>query len=176
MSAWLKAFFIAAGMFVATTVCAKLAGYVVNISHSMPMGIYRLTSVMPQRGSVVSTCIDAGNQVMTIAIERRYFPTGKCPDGLMPFLKTVAALPGDIVDIEQASIYVNNVPVPHTQRILTDWLSRPLPHVKEGRYRVGPGQVFLLASHSPDSFDGRYFGLTSQREIQGVAKPVYVEH
>ncbi len=38
---------------------------------------------------------------------------------------------------------------------------------------LGPGEVFLLNTAAPDSFDGRYFGPVSTNSIIGKATPLW---
>jgi conjugative transfer signal peptidase TraF len=165
--------FIAFGLLlVATAAGARFNGYIINITESMPIGVYLEINGAARRGDVVSTCIDDGNRVMHLAITRSYFLTGDCPNGLMPFLKTVAAVPGDLVQLTDDAVIVNGVAIPGTGLMQEDWIGRPLPRVARGSYVVGAGQVLLLATHSPASFDGRYFGLTHADQIRAVALPV----
>ena len=51
-----------------------------------------------------------------------------------------------------------------------DSLGRPLP-VWTGCQRLGTDEVFLLTPH-PASLDGRYFGPTHQKNLDGIAIPV----
>ena len=41
------------------------------------------------------------------------------------------------------------------------------------RATLGPGAVFLLMAHVPDSFDGRYFGTVRRRAVIGRLTPLW---
>jgi type IV secretory pathway protease TraF len=55
-----------------------------------------------------------------------------------------------------------------------DRLGRPLPSWQQCR-SLRPGELFLLSSANPASFDSRYFGPVSASAVIGVAHPVWLE-
>ncbi|WP_324698926.1 S26 family signal peptidase [Novosphingobium sp. RL4] len=131
-----------------------------NASASAPIGLY---SVSP--GTVVAT----GDMVIAtlpepsraFAATRRYLPSN------VPLVKRVAAGPGDEVCAIGARIFVEGMPV--ASRRQRDGHGRLMPWW-EGCRRLRGGQFFLLMKGSPDSFDGRYFGVTAGSEIVGPAR------
>ena len=72
-----------------------LGGYRLNVTPSLPRGIYLEAGGQPTRGDFVSFCL-AGPWAQ-LAKERGYLAPGACDSGLRPLLKQVAALPGDDV-------------------------------------------------------------------------------
>lgn len=58
-------------------------------------------------------------------------------------------------------------------RNMASRLGRPLP-AWQGCVRLCTGQFLLLMTDSPDSFDGRYFGLTGEQELIGRATPLWL--
>src|SRR6185437_12291079 len=137
-------------------------------TESMPVGIYRVVNHPIERGATVVTCLDASNPVVHEAIRRRYFQSGPCPGGLLPFLKTIAAVPGDAIDLGLANVAVNGAAMAKTRTLLVDYMGRPIPRVTRGHYTLASGQVLLLATHRAASFDGRYFGPSPLADVREV--------
>lgn len=147
----LSAFFMLSGLW--------LAGLRVNVTASLPVGLYRLCPDAPGKGDYVSFCLEG--EYADLALERGYVGAGSCPSGLRPLLKQVAGLPGDLVDA--AGLHA----------LEADSLNRPLSSaLHDGR--IPPGMALVLAPHG-GSFDGRYFGLVPVASLQRV-EPVLVFH
>lgn len=137
-----------------------LAGFRLNVTPSMPRGIYRLSDSPIRRGDFVGFCLSG--PWASLAGQSGYVGSGLCPSGLKPLLKKLAALPGDELLISPAGITVIRPddpesfwPAPHRS---VDGTGRILPASDLRPGRVSPGLGLLLAGH-PGSFDGRYFGL-----------------
>src|SRR5262245_15855638 len=81
----------------------------VNISASMPRGIYMLTNAPLRRAAIVAFCVDGG--AAALALGHRYLGPGTCPDGREPLVKNVVAIAGDIVVTMRQSVEVNGVPL-----------------------------------------------------------------
>ena len=134
-----------------------LAGLRVNLSGSMPVGLYKTVRGQPFRGSTVLACLE--RDIARLAVERGYIPIGgSCPGGALPVGKRVIAVPGDTVIVALAGISVNGIPIIGSEPLPADSRGRPLPQLPAGRYVVGPRQLWLLSGYSPRSFDSRYFG------------------
>jgi conjugative transfer signal peptidase TraF len=69
-------------------------GYRVNLTPSLPVGLYRFVKGPLQRGQIVAFCLDDPAFVQ-LARERDYLAAGSCPSGLRPLLKEIAGLAGD---------------------------------------------------------------------------------
>ena len=136
-----------------------LTGLRVNVTPSLPLGLYRLCSDVPGKGDYVSFCLEG--EYAQLALDRGYIGPGLCPSGLRPLLKHVAGLPGDMVTA--AGLHV----------LEADSLNRPLPSaLRDGR--IPPGMALVLAPHG-GSYDGRYFGLIPVASLQKV-EPVFMFH
>lgn len=130
-----------------------------NASGSAPIGLYAVTH---------GAWADPGNMVVAwpparyrrLAAERRYLPLG------VPLLKRVAAYGGDKVCAHGQQIFVNGRKV--TVRRPIDGKGRPLP-TWSGCIRLHGRQLFLL-NDNPESFDGRYFGVTDGKDVIGTAR------
>ena len=136
-----------------------LAGLRVNVTASLPLGLYRLCPDAPGKGDYVSFCLEG--EYAQLALERGYVGPGVCPSGMRPLLKQVAGLPGDVV--ETAGLHA----------LEADSFDRPLVSAL-GDGRIPLGMALVLAPHG-GSFDGRYFGLVPLASLQKV-EPVFVLH
>ena len=150
---------------------AHLIGLRVNLTTSQPLGFYRVVSAPQtvQAGDRVLVC-PPNEGVFALARDRGYLPTGPCPSGLTPLLKTVAALPGDKIEID-AVVRINGQVIIDTDVVSVDDEGRALPRA-EGSL-LGPGKVFLLSNAAPHGFDSRYFGAVPEGWIIGRIEPVW---
>ncbi|WP_338111817.1 S26 family signal peptidase [Sphingomonas naasensis] len=87
----------------------------------------------------------------------------------MPLVKRVAAMPGDIACGAGARVSVDGVAV--ATRLARDQSGRDLPWW-QGCHRLGAGE-YLLLMDAPGSFDGRYFGISSRRDLVGRARLIW---
>lgn len=136
-------------------VSASSARLTWNVTQSAPMGLYSI-----ERGRW-----DVGDRVAVVPSvwlakdldHRRILLRGKL------LLKRVAAGEGDKVCREGSRITVNG----NTAAIAkaASGLAGPLP-VWHGCKLLGPADVFLIGD-SADSYDGRYFGVTSASDVIG---------
>lgn len=134
-----------------------------NASPSVPTGLYVINNAVPSRGDLVFVQLPEWAQL--IAGHRRYLPSS------IPALKRISALSGDRVCRFGRSVFVNRVEVATAR--LTDNQLRNMPHWCGCRTLLDD-EVLLLADH-PNSFDGRYFGVTKMTGIIGVAHPVWTD-
>jgi conjugative transfer signal peptidase TraF len=130
----------------------------VNLTPSLPQGVYALCPGAPGKGDFVSFCLEG--EFADVARERGYLGAGSCPSGLRPLLKMVAGLPGDAIP---GDLVIRSV----------DSMGRPMPSaLPEGI--IPSGMALVLAEH-PGSFDSRYFGLVPLDALQRV-EPVFIFH
>ena len=149
------------------------SGLRLNLTGSMPVGLYVRTSGALTRGSTVLACLP--DAVALEAMTRGYIPRGgSCSHGTMPVGKPVLALPGDTLIVTAAALVLNGVTVPNTGSLPLDRNGRPLPKLQQGEYYVGPGELWLVSTHSPLSFDSRYFGPVTIARIRATVRPVWV--
>lgn len=125
-----------------------------NISASVPLGLYRKTAV-PQplaRGDLV---------ILSVPSSVRAWQR-------IPLLKPVAAVAGDTVCNVEETLWIG------TQSYGRVWQKahgRPLPHV-EGCLTIPDGEVFV-ASTVPYSLDSRYAGAIPIRALTAGAVPLF---
>lgn len=130
-----------------------------NMTASAPIGLYATGSVGKiARGEMVLA--DMPEAWRLLAARRAYIPIG------VPLVKRVAALKGDRVCALGQQITINGAQA--AERHARDRRGRLLPWWTGCRTVTGD-EAFLLMDH-PDSFDGRYFGITPGAMILGRAR------
>jgi conjugative transfer signal peptidase TraF len=164
----------ATALIAGSAAAAYADGYRFNVSESVPVGLWQLENGAVHRGAFVSVC-PPDTPVFREARSRDYVPPGSCPANYRPLFKPVVALAGDVVTVSPAGISVNGVHLANTAQVAKDGAGRPLPAFPAGRYVVQPGQAWLVSSFNRGSFDGRYFGSVSLRQINSLVRPVLVE-
>jgi conjugative transfer signal peptidase TraF len=133
-----------------------------NTSESSPPGLYWLTPQGPaRRGEMVVAWPPA--KALRLAEQRHYLPGG------IPLVKPVAAASGDQVCAAGPAVSVNGRLAALRRR--RDARGRPLPWWS-GCLALKPGQLLLLGT-APDSFDGRYFGITQPDDVVAPARLVW---
>lgn len=135
-----------------------------NASASAPLGLYALSRDTPQRGDFALVRPPPG--VRALAAERGYLPAN------VPMVKRIAAANGDRVCAFGKTIFIDQIAV--ATRLARDHRRRPLPGWS-GCRRLGRDDVFLLMVRIPDSFDGRYFGVTQRTSIIGKLVPLWTD-
>ena len=146
---------------------------VYNPSDSVAVGWYRVEPLHGHPGSLPRP-LSVGSIVLTrlpadaaaLAAQRGYLPTR------VPLLKRVGAVAPQHVCVFDALVWIDGVPVAAVRP--ADRLGRALPSWPQCR-QLGPGELFLLSSTNPASFDSRYFGPVSASAVIGVAHPVWLE-
>lgn len=149
---------------------AFTGGYRLNLTPSEPLGLWRIEKLQRPAavGDLVFLCPPT-TAVFAEAWRRGYLRRGLCPSGFAPLIKTVAAVPGQHVQI--------------TDHVLIDGRSVPGSSVRgrdgEGRMLspdpggVVPPHYLFLHSSFASSYDSRYFGPVSDSGLLGVARPVF---
>jgi conjugative transfer signal peptidase TraF len=153
---------------------AEQAGLCMNRTVSMPTGFYwsQPRPATLQRNVLVLFC-PPDTPLFRLAQARHYVTRGHCPYGSQSLLKPVAAVSGDTVRLTAIGIERNGMPIPNSKPMTHDSGGRPLPHFQFGRYRVQPGEVWLVSSYSSKSFDSRYFGPVATRNITRTVTPLF---
>jgi conjugative transfer signal peptidase TraF len=146
-------------------------GLVLNITPSMPLGLYRATPLHGDvtRGSIVQAC--PPESIAKVGIERGYLPAGSCMTGAAPILKIVVAAAGDRVDVATNGITINGKKLPSSRRAAFDGRHRKISAIPAGTYVLSPDEVWLWTPY-PGSWDSRYFGPISARNLIARAQLV----
>jgi len=128
-----------------------------NASPSAPLGLYRIDLGPVRRFDLV--LIRLPSDVAELVARRNYLPKSTY------LIKFVSAVAGDQVCRLGDRIFVRGV---LAARALTrDSLGRPMPRW-HGCRQLASGDLFLLADNQ-QSFDSRYFGVVSARDVVGRA-------
>jgi conjugative transfer signal peptidase TraF len=131
---------------IASTLLAIPAAHYIGWNSSAsaaPIGFYLRTAPQPKRGQLVEVCLPPA--WAQFAMDRGYIRhSWRCPDGAEPLGKIIAGMPGDVLEIDPATV------------LRVDSRGRPMPHVL-GKEHIGINQVWLYGS-ARKSFDSRYFG------------------
>ena len=144
-----------------------------NPSDSVAVGWYRVdpldhrTDSLPRPlsvGSIVLAQLPA--DAAALAAQRGYLPAR------VPLLKRVGAVAPQQVCIVDRSVRIDGVPVATV--LPADRRGRPLPSWPQCR-QLRSGELFLLSTTNPASFDSRYFGPIVASTVMGVAHPVWLE-
>ena len=145
------------------------ARVVYNASDSVPIGWYHITPLgtdvnVIQVDSVV--LVDLPDEVAVLADQRGYLPLD------VSLLKRVGAVAPQHVCIEGGRVRIDGVTVAHV--LLIDAQARPLPSWTHCR-QLAEGELFLLSTTNPASFDSRYFGPIDRANVIGVAHRLDLE-
>ena len=143
----------------------------VNISDSEPFGFYLLdlsSSKKIRRGDLVAACIPL--DFARLAFRRTYLKASStCPGHVIPVLKGVYGIPGDLVVLGKDGTVINGQTIPNTRRLEVDTRGNPVPHVNFSEKLSG---YLILAPTYHLSFDGRYFGPVAHSDIIGIVHPL----
>ncbi len=98
------------------------------------------------------------------------------------FVKRAIGLPGDVVEIHNKIVFVNNVQLsePYSQhkdsRIFPDNPDIPSevrPRDNLPKFKVPPGKYFMMGDNRDNSLDSRFWGLLPEENIKGKAWFIY---
>ncbi|TIQ37256.1 MAG: conjugative transfer signal peptidase TraF [Mesorhizobium sp.] len=144
-------------------------GFRLNLTPSEPLGIWRIEPLhrAASVGDLVFICPPAG-PVFEEARQRGYLRRGLCADGFAPLIKTVAALPGQRIVIDE-DVEIDGKRLGSSRVRKTDGEGRAIDPYAGGT--VPPGHLFLHSSFA-SSYDSRYFGPVPDSGLLGLARPV----
>lgn len=146
-----------------------IGGYRLNLTPSEPLGLWRIEPLRRPVavGDLVFIC-----PPVTAAFEagRRhgYLRSGLCAGGLAPLIKTVAALPGQHIEITDL-VVIDGTPLATSGLRKRDAAGRSMTPDSGGV--VPPRHLFLHSSFA-SSYDSRYFGPVPEAGLLGLARPV----
>ena len=165
-SHWRSALLMVTGLtaLMVTTAFPPIPRLIWNASASAPIGLYAVSPEARLRRGDMAFAF-APPPARELAARRHYLPRN------VPLLKRVVAMEGDEICARDLGVSINGRPV--AVRRETDRLGRPLP-AWQGCVVPGQDELFLLMTDSPDSFDGRYFGVTERQQIVGRATVLWL--
>lgn len=148
---------------------ATVGGYRLNLTPSEPLGLWRIEALRrsAEIGDLVFVCPPA-TAMFEEARRRGYLRRGLCDRGFAPLIKTVAALPGQHVEITD-HVVIDGRSLAASVVWKTDGEGRPITPYPGGI--VPPGHLFLHSSFA-SSYDSRYFGPVPDTGLLGLARPI----
>ncbi len=163
------------GLFAALVFCAHAMGLRLNESPSLPVGVWRLSPLRDEvrRDDVVSFC-PPDTMDFREGWLRGYLGGGLCVGGYEPLLKPIAAIEGDRVTRTEQGIRINGRLIANSKRLDHDGSGQALPSPGANDVIVAKGEVWVISSYNPLSFDSRYFGPVPVSNIEGLARPILV--
>lgn len=144
--------------------------FIWNGSASAPIGLYYVDSwkrLGHQSGDIkIDDMVVAWppKAARSLAADRHYLPSD------VPLIKRVAAAEYDVVCADGDQIIIDGGWV--IPRRKADGKGRALPWW-QGCHVLEAGELFLMMEEHPDSFDGRYFGVTAPGDVIGKASLIW---
>jgi conjugative transfer signal peptidase TraF len=159
----------AGGVIAALVAVGYMGGFRLNLTPSEPLGLWRIVTLQRpvEVGDLVFICPPA-TASFEEARRRGYVRRGLCPSGFAPLIKTVAALPGQHIEIG-ANVTVDGTPLAPSIVRASDGEGRPITPFKTG---IVPLRNLFLHSSFASSYDSRYFGPVPDTGLLGLARPV----
>ncbi|HAU0665193.1 TPA: conjugative transfer signal peptidase TraF [Legionella pneumophila] len=148
-------------------------GFRINLTESIPIGLYRIDSKASIKNSYVIFCPD-DRESFRLARNRGYIDHGLYCNGYGYLMKKVVAISGDILSVTNEGVFVNQILTPYSKPKLQDGMKRSLPHWQVMNYQLQKDEVMTMTSQSEWSFDGRYYGLVHTGQIKGMITPIWV--
>ena len=141
-------------------------GLHVNVSASAPRGLYCAVTGGPTRGAWVVACVSP--QAPALARDRGYRGSGPCARAAQLVRKSVVAVGSDVVEIGPDTVTFNGQRLPGLLSAGVDSLGHALPHTAWGPYVLGAGELWLVSTRVPNSWDSRYLGLIWASQVLSV--------
>ncbi|HAU4045827.1 TPA: conjugative transfer signal peptidase TraF [Legionella pneumophila] len=148
-------------------------GFRINLTESIPIGLYRIAGTEPLKNTYVIFCPD-DRQIFRLAKNRGYIGQGLNCSGYGYLMKKVVAVSGDTLSVTPEGVFINQQLLPFSKPKLTDGMYRILPQWRKLDYPLKKNEVMTMTNQSEWSFDGRYYGLVHTRQIKGVITPIWV--
>ncbi|OIS94183.1 conjugative transfer signal peptidase TraF [Brucella cytisi] len=150
---------------------AFTGGFRLNLTPSEPAGLWRIEPLYRAvaRGDLVFIC-PPRTASFEEARRRGYLRWGSCSGGVAPLIKTVAALPGQRVEIGKI-VVIDGAELPGSDLRTNDGEGRTIRPYAGGV--VPAGHLYLHSTYA-SSYDSRYFGPVPDSGLLGLALPVLV--
>jgi len=133
-----------------------------NPSPSEPIGFYRFTTAKPAPGQLISFKVPEHGRAYAaqhLAYILRW-----------SILKEIAAGQGSTVCADHAVLSIDGRA--RAKIADHDRQGAQLPHW-QGCRRLGAGEYFVFSNRIPNSYDSRYYGPVSSRQVLGVYTPLW---
>lgn len=171
LTAWISIFLLS---ILSIAILLVAMGFRVNMTDSIPIGIYRMTGIKNLKNAFVIFCPE-DKPVFQQARNRGYIDSGLCHGGYGYLMKKIVAVKGDKISVTDKGIFVNHQLIPFSKPISTDGMNRPLPQWRARDYQLKEDEILTMTSQSEWSFDSRYYGPVHTGQIKGMITPVWVK-
>lgn len=131
----------------------------VSTSGSMPSGIYIFKSYDVNKGDAVVV-----NRPNTPYMQKNAWRYSSL------LIKTVYGVSGDSISIMDSGVFINGNLTGNSVPICAE--TQLVSKAKLTDYVLKNNEYFLLSVFSPNSYDGRYFGITHKCDILYAVKPI----
>lgn len=148
----------------------EAAGLRLNLTPSVPIGLYRLSKSPVGLGDLVAACLP--ESFGTLGRKRGYLRQGSCPAGASPIIKHVVAASGSCVEIKPDGVFVDGQHIQSPAPAI-DSKGRTLYPLSAGSYVLSPGQIWLFSPRE-NSWDSRFFGPVQSSMVLGQVKPLWI--
>jgi conjugative transfer signal peptidase TraF len=150
-----------------------VAGFRINITKSLPRGLYLIVDEPIQKGTVVLVC-PPDNPVIETGRERGYLGySADCPGRYQHLIKRVSGTPGAVISKSiEGDLMIGGQVIPGSVALAADANGRPLTAYFQAPVMLKAEQ-FLIMGDTANSFDGRYFGPVDRKAIRAVMRPVF---
>jgi conjugative transfer signal peptidase TraF len=172
LTAWIAVFLLG---IIGMVLFLVVMGLRVNLTDSIPVGLYRMTGIKNIKHAYVIFCPD-NKPVFQQARDRGYIDHGLCPGGYGYLMKKVVATQGDQISVIASGVFVNQTLIPFSIPKASDGANRALPQWHVLNYQLKDDELITMTSQSAWSFDSRYYGPVRLGQIKGVITPVWVKH
>jgi len=138
---------------------AVFAGLRLNLSPSVPLGVYWVdSSITPAVGDYVALC-PPHNALFETALELGYLAPGACRAGYGELIKVLAATEGSSVATREDGVWIDGELWPLSTPLARDAHGRVVPQRSMPRFEVlGDQSIWVMSERSASGFDARYFG------------------
>lgn len=144
-------------------------GIRVNVTPSIPLGIYKIVDREPQKGDFIIFCPPDLPLFQEVKL-RGWINEGFCEGKLGLMMKVLVAVQGDVVSSSFSGVIINDQPYPNSKPI--QGLRVPISFLTN--YKLKEGEILTMTDHNPLSFDGRYYGILNKKNIKGVIEPLLI--
>src|SRR5437868_2926980 len=125
----------------------EVLGFRINLTDSIPKGLYRITNTKTVKNSYVIFCPD-NREAFQIARARNYINYGLYCGGYGYLMKKVVAVAGDKISVTNEGVFVNKVLVPYSKPKIKDGLNRNLPQWRIKNYLLKRGEIMTMSNQS----------------------------
>lgn len=132
--------------------------FYLNLTESSPMGIYKIINSKEYKvGDFI--CIDIKNNDKIIT-----------KDKSIPFIKKIVAKQGDIINIKDYQVYINENYL--CSIVKKDFSGKDLAYQEFNNYELKEDEFYVLGEN-PYSYDSRYYGIILKKNIICAVKLVF---